>query len=258
MDRGGRATIAILVDAENMAADAAARIVTEMEAAGRVVARRAFADFAGGRGTAWLNAAWSLGFDLVQVPSAGRTKNATDIRLAIDAIELFRRDGVDHVCLVSSDGDFAPLASYLRGAGVRVTAYGKADVSDAFRAACDRFVAVSPPAAVAPVKTATVVALPLIAKAALAQDGRLTKEQRQAVDLVRRAAASLQPDQDGWLHPGLLGAALSRDHPGYSLAPYGGALGKALRAMPGIEVRIDEKRGMVFRLRGSVEERKNA
>ena len=45
---------------------------------------------------------------------AGTGKNASDLLLALDAVELALRGDVDHFVIASSDGDFSHLALRLR------------------------------------------------------------------------------------------------------------------------------------------------
>ena len=55
------------------------------------------------------------------------TRNATDMSLVIDAINLVHTDPPDGFCIVSSDCDFAHLAHYLRALGFVVYGFGRAD-----------------------------------------------------------------------------------------------------------------------------------
>ena len=75
------------------------------------------------------------------VPPAGaaRGKNAADIALAIDAMDLMHREGLDGICLMSSDRDFTRLARRLREGGFAVFGFGESKTPQAFRAACHRF-----------------------------------------------------------------------------------------------------------------------
>jgi uncharacterized LabA/DUF88 family protein len=61
----------------------------------------------------------------LQVFYGGAKKADWDVGLAMDAVRLGEK--MDVICIVSGDGDFAPLASYLkeRGTIVRVVAFGR-------------------------------------------------------------------------------------------------------------------------------------
>jgi hypothetical protein len=66
-------------------------------------------------------------------------KNAVDIALTIDAMDLVHAGGLDGMCLVTSDSDFTRLAHRLREGGLLVYGFGKAATPPSFIAACERF-----------------------------------------------------------------------------------------------------------------------
>lgn len=67
-------------------------------------------------------------------------KNAADLLLCVEAMELALRDGFTTLMIASSDRDFSYLAEHLRETGVRVIGIGEAKAPKAFRAACSDFV----------------------------------------------------------------------------------------------------------------------
>lgn len=106
---------------------------------GRSVIRRAYAD--------WSNFSSEqrellrLGIDLVHVNSK-RGKNAADIRIVIDALEmLMGTEHISHVLLVSGDGDFTELVHRLRARGLEVIGLGVSGASAEYLInACDQFI----------------------------------------------------------------------------------------------------------------------
>ena len=72
-------------------------------------------------------------------PAHVRGKNAADIALAIDAVDLTYRERLDGFLLVSSDSDFTRLAQRLREGGFAVFGFGESKAPRAFRSACHRF-----------------------------------------------------------------------------------------------------------------------
>jgi len=116
------------------------RIFNYASQIGRVVLRRAYAD--------WAEAATKqrqllgMGVELIHVNSK-RGKNAADIRIVLDAMELFYngRDSFTHVLLVSGDGDFTELVHRLRANGKTVIGLGvSGTTADFLVSACDKFV----------------------------------------------------------------------------------------------------------------------
>lgn len=71
---------------------------------------------------------------------AGAGKNAADLLLAIDAIELSLGGRADAFVIVSSDGDFSHLAQRLREYGAAVTGVGEGKAPETFRRSCGDFV----------------------------------------------------------------------------------------------------------------------
>ncbi len=69
-------------------------------------------------------------------------KNAADIALVIDAMDILHRQEVDAFCIASNDGDFTPLVMRLRQSGLDVYGCGTAQASQAFQSACTYFITI--------------------------------------------------------------------------------------------------------------------
>lgn len=118
-----------------------ARILEAAVQVGRVVTRRAYADWGAYGGDAQRELL-GLGIELVQV-SSKRGKNAADIRIVIDALEMLfsERNNITHVVLVSGDGDFTELVHRLRTRGKFVIGLGVSGTSAEYLVnACDEFI----------------------------------------------------------------------------------------------------------------------
>jgi uncharacterized LabA/DUF88 family protein len=116
------------------------KILEEASHIGRTVLRRAYADWAAQSGAQ--RDLLGLGIDLVHV-SSKRGKNAADIRIVIDALEMLHnpQSEVTHVLLVSGDGDFTELVHRLRGGGIFVLGVGVSGTSAEYLVnACDEFI----------------------------------------------------------------------------------------------------------------------
>ena len=116
------------------------RILQAAAQMGRVVLRRAYADWA--EAAAKQRQLLGLGVELVHVNSK-RGKNAADIRIVIDALELHYNEinSFTHVLLVSGDGDFTELVHRLRAHGKTVIGMGISGTSAEYLVnACDKFI----------------------------------------------------------------------------------------------------------------------
>ena len=67
-------------------------------------------------------------------------KNASDIGLVIDAMDILHSGRFDGFVLVSSDSDFTALANRVREQGIDVIGVGEAKAPESLRNACNRFI----------------------------------------------------------------------------------------------------------------------
>jgi hypothetical protein len=143
------ARIALFIDHENLVIGAreigrgfdVGPIFDALAERGRVVARRAYADwtlFAGDRRTLVEH-----NCELIDIPqrTGAVRKNAADIKLAVDAMELaYERGFVSTFVIASGDSDFTPLVAALRALNRRVIGIGvKGSTSGLLPPACDEF-----------------------------------------------------------------------------------------------------------------------
>lgn len=133
-------SLAVLIDADNTSARHARAIFEEIAKLGEANVRRIYGDFAGDRLKGWRDVIQPLAIVPQQQFNYTVGKNAADITLVIDAMDLMHRGGVDGFCLVSSDSDFTRLAQRLREGGAAVYGFGAKKTPEAFRNACSRFI----------------------------------------------------------------------------------------------------------------------
>ena len=132
--------LAVLIDADNASARIADGLFQEIAKIGEASVRRIYGDFSSPRSTAWA-AVLSRHAIIPQQQFAYITgKNASDITLVIDAMDLLHSGRFDGFCLVSSDSDFTRLAARIREQGVDVFGFGEQKTPESFRQACRRFV----------------------------------------------------------------------------------------------------------------------
>ncbi len=141
--------IALFLDFENLALGARDRgekldmavVMDALSERGRVISRLAYADwnlFADHR-----QGLVSQRIEMIEIPQ--RTgmvrKNAADIKLAVDALELaLERDYITTFVIASGDSDFTPLVLKLRELNKRVIGVGvEGSTSELLPGACDEF-----------------------------------------------------------------------------------------------------------------------
>jgi hypothetical protein len=151
-----RPRIALLIDAENVPSEHADQIFCAVRSLGDPIIRRAYGDWSTKHLAGWQTVGRVRGIREMQHSPCASGKNASDIALAVDAVDLMHTTPVHEFAIVSGDSDFTPLATLLRERGHPVHGFGNIQTSDAFRAACSSFVElharVSPPVAAMAVK----------------------------------------------------------------------------------------------------------
>jgi uncharacterized protein (TIGR00288 family) len=131
--------IALLIDADNADPSSIATILDELAQHGDCTVRRAYGNWFKPQLKGWQTVLRSNTIRPVQQFDPTKGKNATDMALAIDAVELLHTVDLESFAIVSSDADFTPVVQYLREKGKQVHGFGKETTPAAFRSACTRF-----------------------------------------------------------------------------------------------------------------------
>lgn len=131
---------AVLIDADNTSPRIAAGLFEEVAKFGEASVRRIYGDFSSSRLKSWADILQKHAIDPYQQFAYTSGKNASDIALVIDAMDLLHSRRFDGFCLVSSDSDFTRLASRLREEGADVYGFGAQKTPESFRQACRRFI----------------------------------------------------------------------------------------------------------------------
>jgi hypothetical protein len=138
--------IALLIDADNVSVDVLRQVLHRLIASGdRLQHRRAYGSVQKAVEFGEVCRDHAIRF----LPSTFAGPNATDIAMAIDAVELVLRQPVDEVVIVSSDMDYSPLIVRLRELGCRVTGYGQQgksgrDIERDYERVYDQFSVIGP------------------------------------------------------------------------------------------------------------------
>ena len=131
--------IAILIDADNTQLQKLDAIMTEVSTRGRIVVKRAYGNWKKRNLNRWENELKRLGIKAEQQFDYVSGKNATDMALVIDAMDLLSSNAFDSFVIVSSDSDFTPLAIRLHESGANIIGIGVQTTPESFRNACDDF-----------------------------------------------------------------------------------------------------------------------
>ncbi|WP_170831434.1 NYN domain-containing protein [Jannaschia faecimaris] len=123
--------VAVFVDGDNISADNADGILRRIKSEGSACMLRIY-------GNAAKAPAWQARPEF-QFIHAGTGKNAADILLCVEAMDLAHRRMFDTAIIASSDGDFRHLAFALRALSIRVVGLGENKAPPSFALACTAF-----------------------------------------------------------------------------------------------------------------------
>lgn len=133
--------IALLIDADNTSPKGIDPVLTVMAELGQVNIKRAYGNFAKNNLAKWDTITHKYGIRPQQQFDLTAGKNATDMAMTIDAIDLLYQGKVDGFGIMSSDSDFTPLVTRLRQDGLIVYGFGSSGKTPAaFKSACTRFI----------------------------------------------------------------------------------------------------------------------
>lgn len=209
MPTGNTPLLAVLIDADNVPAKYAKAILNEVTTYGEPGLRRVYGDWASPRLSGWTRTAQELGLVQHQQTANTKGKNASDIGLVIDAMDILHAGHFNGFVLVSSDSDFTRLASRIREQGLTVIGIGEAKAPDALKNACNRFVAIE--------NIYEDASEPGRAKAEPKLNQKTIADARQLL-----TDAMEKIDQDGeWYPLGRLGQQIQADKPDFDTRSYG-------------------------------------
>ena len=205
-DRSPR--LAVLIDADNASAKIADGLFEEIAKIGEASVRRIYGDFSSLRSKAWVDVLARHAIIPQQQFAYTTGKNASDITLVIDAMDLLHSGRFDGFCLVSSDSDFTRLAARIREQGVDVFGFGEQKTPESFRQACRRFIYTEN--------------LHPAAATESSQDAPESTLQppSAAIPLVRRVLNEMDAE-GGWVHLGGVGTQLVNRYPDFDPRTYG-------------------------------------
>ena len=132
--------IVMLIDADNTQLSKLEDVMQEVSVHGRVVVKRAYGNWKKEALKNWESELKRLAIKAEQQFDYVSGKNATDIALVIDAINLLHKEIYDAFVIVASDSDYTPLAISLHESGVYVMGVGEKKTPESFRNSCDEFV----------------------------------------------------------------------------------------------------------------------
>ncbi|MGE8233897.1 MAG: NYN domain-containing protein [Stenotrophomonas sp.] len=131
--------IALLIDADNAPSSKIDEILVEVAAFGVANVRRAYGDWKNPRLKGWESVLHEFAIRPIQQFAYSKGKNASDMAMVVDAMDLLYARNLDGFAIVSSDADFTPLVMRILTDGVKVYGFGEQKTPLAFVNACSKF-----------------------------------------------------------------------------------------------------------------------
>ena len=250
--------IALLIDADNAPADKLDEILTELSTLGVINIRRAYGNWTKAGLQGWQSRLLEFALRPMQQFDYSRRKNATDMAMTVDAMELFYTERPDAFGIVSSDADFTPLVMHLRAKGAAVYGFGAQQTPMPFVNACSRFLylealgsghadgtfavdeaseVVAPATSAHPsVEREEAPPVPAARQVSLRVPTQQLRKDSQLLNLLRDAVNATQ-DEEGWARVGAVGTQIG-NKASFDARNYGYAtLTKLLAATQAFEMR---------------------
>ncbi len=130
--------VALLIDCENANPESIDGILGELAEKGAINIRRAYGNWK--NQVAWEAKLHPFAIQPIQQFAYTKGKNAVDMCMAIDAMDLLFTESIDIFALVTSDSDFTPLVLKLLAKGKSVIGFGESKTPDPFKKACSTFI----------------------------------------------------------------------------------------------------------------------
>ena len=214
--------IAVVIDADNTQISKIADVLREISTRGRIVVKRAYGNWRKDSLKNWEVEIKRLAIKAEQQFDYVTGKNATDMALVIDTIELLYSNIYDAFVIVSSDSDYTPLAIKLHESGVYVMGVGEKKTPESFRNACDEFLFLE--------NISTVVEEEL--PTSPVSDAGEKNDIASIHNLLKKAWEAFQ-DEDGYTNVANAGNFIKRTKPDFDCRTYGFTkLSELLRAYP--------------------------
>lgn len=231
-----------MIDADNASAKIADGLFEEIAKIGEASVRRIYGDFSGTRSRAWADILAKHAIIPQQQFAYTTGKNASDITLVIDAMDLLHSGRFEGFCLVSSDSDFTRLAARIREEGVDVFGFGEQKTPESFRQACRRFIY-------------TENLLPETLAADTGKTAKPLQSLAHAKRILNKVISEMDSD-DGWVNLGHVGKQLADLSSDFDPRTYGfKKLSDLVRKIDTIELVQTEAGQLRIRLRPAVKDK---
>ena len=132
--------IALFIDCDNISHKAIEGIIGELSKYGVVNIRLAYGNWTKENLKNWESKLLEFAIKPIQQFDYSKQKNATDILMTIDAMDMLHTKKLDAFAFATSDSDFTPVVMRVQQEGIKVFGFGEKKTPNAFMAACSQFI----------------------------------------------------------------------------------------------------------------------
>ena len=185
--------IALFIDADNAPASKFEEVLSEVAKYGVVTIRKAYGNWKNPTLKPWEDLLNEYAIQPIQQYDLTKGKNASDIALVIDAMDVMYTKNIDVMCFVSSDCDFTPMVTRALAEGKVVLGFGERKTPSPFVNACSKFLYLD----TAPKQNGSVP-----------EKTKNLKSDTKLLNLLRQAIEATEEDS-GWATLGQVGSHIS-------------------------------------------------
>lgn len=132
--------IALFIDCDNISHRSIEGIINELSKYGVVNIRQAYGNWTKDNLKNWEEKLLEFAIKPIQQFDYSKNKNATDILMTIDAIDLLHTKKIDAFAFATSDSDFTPVVMRVQNEGIKVYGFGERKTPKPFMVACSQFI----------------------------------------------------------------------------------------------------------------------
>lgn len=140
MKNNKKQNIAMLIDCDNVSARYIDSIINDLSKYGVVNIRKAYGNWKNPKLKGWEDSLLEYAIKPVQQFDYTKGKNASDIAMVIDIMDLLYTKELSGIALVTSDSDFTPVVSRILSDGLIVYGYGEEKTPASLVNACSQFI----------------------------------------------------------------------------------------------------------------------
>ncbi len=207
--------ITLLIDAENVGHNKIDNVISELANLGIIKLKVAYANWNKTNLKNWEETIIKHSIQTIQQFDYTKGKNASDIKLVVDAMKILYTKSTDAFCIVASDSDYAPLIQEIRTHDLPVYGFGENHTPEAFINSCNKFFYFE----------------------------KATKIIKKDLNLLKTAVQSTK--EDGWSYLGAIGKHLGNSS-SFEIKNYNTTLGKLFQSLDEFEIKRERNNSAVY------------